>query len=317
MCKEYGGYIELDRNYGQEYHNSAIALNCGRAALAYLFQARNIQKIYIPYFLCDSISNTCQRYGISYSFYRIDESFHPVFEGQLGENEWLYMVNYYGQLKNSEIEQYKCRYGNIIVDNIQAFFQEPVPGVDTCYTCRKFFGVPDGGYLYTDGAPIHLEQDISFERMHFLLGRFEKSASEFYPEYVQNNDLFYNEPVKAMSALTHNLMRGLDYSRISHVRKDNFTKLHKILHSVNKLSLQIPEGPFMYPLWIEDGLRIRKELQKIKIYIPTLWPDVFEICEPGDLEYELAQNILPLPVDQRYDAEDMEYIGKKILELGV
>ncbi len=49
-----------------------------------------------------------------------------------------------------------------------------------------------------------------------------------------------------------------------------------------------------------------------KIYIPVLWPDVFKICRAGDLEYDMAENILPLPVDQRYTEKDMEYICSRV-----
>lgn len=61
----------------------------------------------------------------------------------------------------------------------------PVEGVDTIYTCRKYFGVSDGAFLYTDTKPQrNLPQDESYDRMHFLMGRYERSASEFYNEYV-------------------------------------------------------------------------------------------------------------------------------------
>ena len=64
----------------------------------------------------------------------------------------------------------------------------------------------------------------------------------------------------------------------------------------------------MYPLLLENGSEIRKHLQEQKIYIPTLWGDVFEVCRKGSLEYNYAENILPLPVDQRYGEEEMKLI---------
>lgn len=67
----------------------------------------------------------------------------------------------------------------------------------------------------------------------------------------------------------------------------------------------------MYPLLIKDGAAIRKTLQKEKTYIPTLWPDVMEECGSNSLEYRYAADILPIPVDQRYEIEDM----RKILEI--
>ena len=55
MVKEIGGYFELENFRGPEYHDRALALNCGRNALAYLIEAKKIQQILIPYFLCSSV----------------------------------------------------------------------------------------------------------------------------------------------------------------------------------------------------------------------------------------------------------------------
>ena len=62
----------------------------------------------------------------------------------------VYIVNYYGLFSEEQLISLKNKYGNIVVDNAQAFFTEPVKGIDTIYSCRKFFGVPDGGYAYTE-----------------------------------------------------------------------------------------------------------------------------------------------------------------------
>ena len=63
---------------------------------------------------------------------------------------------------------------------------------------------------------------------------------------------------------------------------------------------------------IENGAKIRKKLQAEKIYIPTLWPTVFAVTTPESLEFQMAENILPLPIDQRYGKEDMQYMIEKI-----
>ena len=44
--KEIGGYLELERPAGQEYHHGLLALNTGRNAVAYLIKARKIRKLY-------------------------------------------------------------------------------------------------------------------------------------------------------------------------------------------------------------------------------------------------------------------------------
>ena len=42
--REIGGYIELDSYCLPMLHEGAVALNCGRNALAYLLRARQIKK---------------------------------------------------------------------------------------------------------------------------------------------------------------------------------------------------------------------------------------------------------------------------------
>ena len=304
--REIGGYIELDTFTGPMLHGDGIKLNCGRNALAYLIEAKKIKKLWMPKYMCDSCDKVLSDRGVAVEYYSIGLDFKPIVPEWDG---WLYVVNYYGQLSNEYLASLGDR---VIVDNAQAYFQDPVPGMDTLYTCRKFFGVADGAVLYTDKTIEVEQQDESFRRMNFLLGRYERTASEFYPEYAANNDFFENEPIKRMSKLTENLLHGIDYERVRQRRTENFAFLHDRLHGIHRLNLTIPEGAFMYPLYLENGAEIRKKLQAMKIYIPTLWPSVFALCGKMEPEYDMAKNILPLPVDQRYSSYDM---GDIILKL--
>ena len=311
--KEYGGYIELETFQGRMLHEDAIALNCGRGALEYLCEAKKIRKLYLPYFLCSSVPNLCKKIGVDYEFYHINEGFEPIFERELDNDAWLYIVNFYGQLDNDCLMTWKQKYSHVVVDNAQSYFQVLVKSVDTLYTCRKYFGVADGAFLYTDTKlDRELPQDESFERMHFLLGRYERSANEFYSEYAANNKLFSTEPVKRMSRLTENLLHGIDYEHIAKRRQENFLFLDAELGGINELKLKSVYGAFMYPLLIQNGFVVRKLLQKEKIYIPTLWPNVLEECLPDSLEHRYAADILPIPIDQRYGIEDMKYLVEVI-----
>ena len=310
--KEYGGYIELDTYRLPMLHDGATALNCGRNCLAYLIKSRQIKRIKMPYFMCDSVFETCKKYGAEMSFYHIDSSFKPE-TITLEKDEWLYVMNYYGQLTKEYLEELKQKYDRVIVDNAQAYFDMPIPNTDTLYTCRKFFGVADGAFLYTD---VKLNEDLpvdeSFERMHFLLGRFERMASEFYSENVVNNELFDNEPVKQMSKLTDNLLHGIDYDFVEQSRTENFKLYYEKLSSINQLNLREVDGAFAYPLMVKNGAEVRKKLQQKKIYVPTLWPNVLNEASEDSWEYRCAEDILPLPCDQRYDKTDVNTIMEEI-----
>lgn len=315
--REIGGYIELDTYHLPMLHEGAVALNCGRNALAYLLRARKIRRLWIPKLICDSVTGVCEREGVPYSFYSVGMDFLPAEEISLGDGEWFYFVNYYSQFDNGAILNYVRNYQRVIVDQAQSYFQEPIPGVDTLYTSRKYFGVADGAFLYTDAVlDEELPLDESFERMHFLLGRFERSASEFYSEYSANNHMFAAEPIKRMSRLTDNLLHGLDYPTVEQKRRENFMFLHEKLGDRNLLPLY-GMGTFMYPFMIERGADLRKMLQAERIFIPTLWPSVIEIAEPDDPAYKMTKNILPLPIDQRYGLEEMDYLIKKIEQASI
>lgn len=315
--KEIGGYIEFENFHREMFHEGGILLNSGRDCFLYLILAHSTRKVWIPYFLGDTIQKLCHKENIEFGFYHINEKWLPA-DISIGADECLYLVNYYGQLARSDIENLKIQYENIILDNTQAYFNSPLDGIDTLYSCRKYFGLPDGGILFTDKRLDNLEnysQEVSYSRMNFLLGRYEKNASEFYQEYVANNDYFDKQPMKRMSKLTRNLLHGIDYEFVKHRRTENFKYLHKIFWDINRLQLKIIEGAFAYPLMLSHGGEIRKQLIKNKIYIPVLWPNVLNECAADSLEYKLAADVLPLPVDQRYGLDDMKYMANIINSL--
>lgn len=310
--KEIGGYIELDYYQLPMLHDDAIKLNCGRNALAYILEARQIETIWLPFFLCSSVKEVCQKYGVKIKYYHVNEQFLPE-PIELHTEEWIYLVDYYGQIPRQTLMYLIEQYHNVIVDSTQNYFANPFPHIDTIYTCRKYFGVPDGAILYTNQTlDRFLPQDESFERIHYILGRYERNAAEFYEESVANNDSFSREPIKVMSKLTNNLLHGICYEHVKHIRTDNFALLRKEFASINQLEIKPVEGAFMYPLWIKNATKVKQKLLQKKIYIPTLWPNVLEEVPREWIEWEMARNILPLPVDQRYTKGDMEYLVKLI-----
>ena len=311
--KEIGGYFGLEQFKSDEWYKDLISLNNGRNALLYLLKVKNVRKLYIPYYLCDVISNMLKMNNYEFEYYRIDSDFMPLFDKNLHEDEYLYVVNYYGQFTNEKILAIKEQFGQIIVDYTHAFFQKPILGIDTIYTCRKFFGVPDGAYLSTDmRLDEELEIDISKDRMTHLLGRYEGLASDYYNCFRKTDEFFKKEPIKFMSKLTHNILGAIDYERIRKIREQNHAYLESKLYNQNKLILVAPEGAFTYPFYLENGIEIRKTLAQKKIYIPTLWPNVLTDTPEDSIENDYAASILPLPCDQRYGIEDMEYIVEEI-----
>ena len=45
-------------------------------------------------------------------------------------------------------------------------------------------------------------------------------------------------------------------------------------------------------------------------YVAMYWPNVLKWCTADMLEYELTNNIIALPIDQRYGSKEMDSIIK-------
>ena len=302
---EIGGYLEFERYSGPEYHSGCLKLNTARNCLKYLIEARKIKKLWISRWNCSAVLDTCINSGIEIAYYELDSSFRPILPKDYNPNDYVYVVNYYGQISD-------VKYEHMILDNVQAFFQKPVSGMDTIYTCRKFFGVTDGAYLYTNSRlDRELEQDVSYSRIEYLAGRFDKTASDFYGLYQENEERLDSLPMLSMSAFTENILRGIDYQRVKASREENFDYLQEQLGEVNQLKLKRPVGPFAYPFKTNHGDILRKLLLEDKIYVAKLWPNV-----EAKPEAHLAANILPLPCDQRYQPRDFEKMISIIKSFG-
>lgn len=316
MAKEIGGYFELGplRQTG-EYYPNAVALNTARNALVYLVRARDIKKLYLPRFLCDSVSNVCIREDVPYEEYAIGEDWLPKELPPKEDGSWLYLVNYYDQLSDEQILNIKKQYPNLILDNVQAFFHCPLDGIDTIYSCRKYFGVPDGAYLFTDAVLSEpLENDISMYRMQHLLGRLEgKSASDYYADFKSNEAIFTNLELRSMSKLTHTLLSAIDYDIAKRQREENYAFLADCLGKKNVLKVEPPPGPLAYPFYCENGMTLKRRLAELGIYVPSFWLNAS--IPQKTVENRLGENILPLPCDQRYELNHMKCVCQKIIEL--
>ena len=305
-----GGYFSLELPKYEEYHKDAIKLNTGRNCLEYILRVRRYNKVYIPYYTCEVILDPFKKLNISYEFYHINLSLELAEDIYLKEGEALLYTNYYG-LKQRYVEKMAERYGKrLIVDNTQAFFAKPIDGIDTFYTCRKFFGVSDGAYLYTDTKlEDDFEPDKSYDRMIHLLKRIDLSAEEGYTDFRRVDDALDNQPIRRMSKLTHRLMQSIDYDYVAHVRRENYKQLHAALSATNKIDFSMDGDtvPMIYPYFV-SVIELREKLIDNKIFVACYWPNVLEWTKKSDIECLIAYQMQPLPIDQRYGKEDMERI---------
>lgn len=305
-----GGYFELELEDKSEHHQNMLRLNSGRSCLEYILRGRNYRRVFVPKYCCDVLLEPFSRADVDHTFYEINEAFEPIITNPLGNDEALLYINYFG-VNDHIVSKLASSYTNLIIDNSQAFFSKPLPDMDTFYSPRKFFGVPDGGYLASSlSSAENIEQDTSYLRCLHLLHRIDEDAMSGYQEYRENEKLIDSLPVMHMSKLTHRILCSIDYDHIRKKRQENYHFLHDALASKNLIQINKTDEccPLVYPFLIDQGNILREHLIQNNVYCATYWSNM-PICFNGrDPVDHLARNLVALPLDQRLSADDMNRI---------
>jgi hypothetical protein len=309
--KVIGGFFELELPIkGSLYHDAALALTNGRVCFKVLLQRVKPSKVYLPYYICDSLILPLKEAQIPYELYEIDPLFEPILPTLADESELILYVNYFG-LKTLTARKLSKTFGQqLVIDNTQAFFEESY-GVSWAFnSARKFFGVPDGGFLY---APQYLEdkyvpntQIVTDHLWQRLFGKQEEAYSNYQLSEAQQTS-----EVKGMSKIAQQILQIVNFPAVARARKRHYRQLDRMLRHLNQLPDTLLElvpdtVPFCYPLLLKEPLP-KGAFYDHKIFIPTLWNEVLTRDTEGGYPFEkmVTQNLLPLPIDHRLDETDM------------
>ncbi len=310
-----GGFIEWEGwSEGKGTLFQAQEAASGRSAFTLILEELKPDLVFVPYYCCDSLLEPLRNLNIEYSFYELNEDWMPIVLPSYGENDYFLYIDYFGLCKNQCEELFDHFGDQMILDLTMAFFHKPDHGLYGFNSCRKFFGVQDGAYAFNLKRTLDLPPNESNSDRHLQL-RSQGDLANAYPEFLKNEESI-PWTSKGMSLQTQEVMSAIDYDQVSERRRENFLYLHQELGRHNQLSWNELEDqvPLYYPFKPAKHFD-RKELIPEKIFLATIWPDVIQ---RGDSDYkysiELSAEILPLPIDQRYEPKDLERMVKLIQE---
>lgn len=315
LKKPLGGYFELEIPAFKNFlYGNALRFQSARAAFYSLLLVLRPKNVWMPAYICGDMLEPLRKAGVNYSFYYLSEDFSIKEKVDLGSDDILYYVNYFGVCSQRQCE-ILAEYGpdQVVFDHAQAFYQLPFDCLANIYSPRKFFGVPDGGLLVSSLAvpePPFADQDSllrSFHLLQRLNGEVEAGYSSFRSAEASLADF---EP-KRMSVLTCQILNGIDYELARIKRNENFAELSSALSDFNSFQFDcgLIDGPLCYP-FLSDRGSIREILSSHQIYTPQYWPD----CQVGHGTFEeyLVKNLVAIPCDQRYGRKDMMEISRVI-----
>ena len=315
---EIGGYLTIESNENNDiFRSEDIFVNTGRNALELILEnITNITTLYISKFTCDVIMEPINKLNLHIKFYSIDKNLEIAEELKLRDEEYLLYTNYFG-VKDKYIATLNNIYrGNLIIDNAQALMSKIKTTGPQFFSPRKFIGLADGGIVrgIKDFDKSKYNTDVSYKRYTHLLKRIDFDAQSAYKDFLYNESTLIGQGIKNMSKLTFTMIKNTDINYIRDVRHSNFNYLHKNLKMSNKLNIDNFgdfECPMIYPYYSHDE-NLRQRLITNKIYVATYWPNVFQWSREDSIEYKLATNLIPIPIDQRYGIKEMQTIIKTI-----
>ena len=314
---EIGSFIDLELPKGKERYKGELdiaRLNTGRAAIWHAFRVSGAKAIWIPYYQCETVREFLEKKNAIVKFYHQDENFNPT-DLKPENDEAVLLVNYYGIMSRERMKTLAAQFQNVIIDNCQAFFCEPIEGALNVYSARKFVGVADGAYVVGRNAHLYAEeypQGYSSDTAAFLLMRMEYGCSgKGYETRTINEERVDTEDIMKMSVLTHSMLDGADYEHNIKKRKENFAMACEMFGDINKIDPTMYHDadtvPMVYPLVVEDdGLLAR--LLAAKHFQGHWWAYITKELPESAFEHWLSRYVIPITIDQRYGRNELEYI---------
>ena len=295
----------------------------------------------LPAYLCPTIVWNLQRNKVNFDFYRINRDLSidiPDLEKKLLEKKVraVFFINYFGFYHDrSTLDYLRSLKGKgiaLVEDAVQMlwFSKQEFTGDYVFNSYRKF--LPADGSLVLSKAKGDFEacRDEYYEYQNtarLKLTAFVKyglgSMEEFVALFAKAEEAYGRDTlIKGMSDISRHLLNKVDGEHIGNIRRSNYSYLWDKLADSSEirpllgkefLGKNIPIG---FPVLIKNRDRVKKELRGRSIYCPAHWPILGEEWAQGfgDSIY-LAERILTLPIDQRYEKEDLDRLVQELRSL--
>lgn len=334
------GYLE---NLGRFGH--VIWLRSGREGL--LFVANGIKKVVSPVILfpaycCWSMSAPFYKAGWRVVYYKLNEDLSVDLDylGQLmrvHNPEAVLTMNFYGSARtDAAIDLVKKYNGECIcvedfshcTFSFEAIFNQNVDFYVS--SVRKSVGVTDGAIvigktIIDTGAVSHEETPFSENRKSAQFSKFEYSftqaqgSKESYLSVLREEEIRLDgfDRVHAVSQSGRMMMNAVNGAEIRFARSANMKHAIELMRGHVSMLPGIERclcgAPFSLPILVDDRDEVQKHLARYGVYAPVLWPICDEARSVCGNSVFVSDHMLSIPIDQRYNWDDIEDICKIVI----
>src|SRR4030042_657548 len=310
------------------------------------------KKFLIPFYSCKSIVQPFIDRHIKFDFYDINYDLQinlNKIHQQIKKSRFdsILIVNYFGFTVNNEIVSSLKDRNIFILEDLSHMSFIPIligkynPVGDIVFgSLRKLLPVVDGGFILKSDNLKFTEHKITFTnhalfkagskilkeiflKSGLINNQFEKKFLSLSFESEQILDFNSDKPL-GISPFTISILSSLKFKEIFKQRRENYIHLmtlyrnerifkHKITLLNNKLDDHIL--PYMFPVRVKENRNcIRQKLIDKKIFTPLIWElEKSRFSNRFPVSLKVSEELLCLPIDQRYNNNDMETMFDTLL----
>lgn len=300
------------------------------------------KKALLPIYTCGSVIKPFLQKGYTVEFFDIEAdltiSWSKLERSITYHNPGVVLLHsYFGFDSFSEIRQHipvLREQGIVIIEDITHSLFSGFANLEADYfvaSLRKWIAIPDGGIAFSAYSPltpptmstqdkvVELNLQAFREKLNYTKS-LDAESKEKYRNLFDCAELTLNEDIRfyQMSNTSKQIIQNTDFNLLKKARKENYQYLLNELKEIEffkPVFSSLPQDvvPLFFPVFVEiDRTELRSYLSSKEIYMPIHWgiPKHFSgrLTENAELIYE---NILSIPIDQRYELKDM----KRIIDL--
>lgn len=294
--------------------------------------------VLLPEFICESVINCFPKSKII--FYKIDCDFNINIDDLVNklndEVGCIYINHYFGYIQKKGalevIGDYKNKHNILIIEDVtqSLFSMSEYVGDYMVASIRKWMPTPMGAVLFTkSNGPCLPKLNVKntdnkkaygmIFKDYFLKTGFD--TNEKYREIFVNAETNIDEQLNVLciSDFAKFCISCVSISELKERRKQNLKLVESNLNKVGLKSCRSfddEEIPLVYPIRINNRNEFRSYLIENKIYCAVHWPFDGFMPESRRNSVYNSKTLISLPIDQRYDNNEILYMIGVINQYG-
>jgi dTDP-4-amino-4,6-dideoxygalactose transaminase len=328
-----GGFFALDLpaatggilDFWSQGRPTACFVNA-RSALAALVASERPSTVWLPAFLCSALADAVPAALLRY--YPVGTGLSPKVSAlhAVRSGDMVVGINYFGRVPASDFLDFVTARPNVrfVEDCAHYFASDPLGWGDwRLFSPRKLLGVADGGLLVAmrDGKRIPRPKrpnDAAESQWLAPLLRFEDEGQirgNLWSPANQEKEAAMTVSDMGMTRLSRSLLELVPAEVLIERRLANFAALEdKLGDWLLPLCHRSGDVPFVFPLRLNEERRdpVLKQLHADNIFAAVHWREMPSPSELFPAEHLLARQLISLPCDHRYGAEDMSRIVRSV-----